>query len=540
MTYPIDPNTYVNQVDDLNFKVDSTNVDPLQAFLQEFGVSSIFVEGTGALDNSVNYKIESLTPPNPPLDPLLSGLSTTPVPNNPGAIATINWFTKVNGAQFLLSGFSLPNFGTFSGSDGLGTGNNFSSIDVTGEIDINTILSNAAAVIRQRINYGGLTSFNEFINKLSNLEVGDEIPGDSIGLPPFGSYNADPLTINLSQSGSVNYNQGVAFNIKIDSSNTGATFNAMMQQFGSFLGFDYDPNNPNMDLGDLSILAPSIPSGESNLDFVKSLFNNAFSAYLKSDLAKDAIDNGDPFAIIPPQFFENWKKFLTTASALSGPTPGTIGSTDFPNVNTYKDIYLAMVPGSTEVSFQQAFQSFYSDPNGSVQKSGYFLPSQFLGEWVKQAGADRLHALGLDGLSSVTNSDQTAILFRVFELLEDMLTALQNVAISQANKETFYANIQSEYTNLISKIPVYTIANLRATGFTEGDNGLLNNRLQSITNKNQAYTQNLQAFRDLFGDQAKQQQTAIDQSNQEVTQQANLATTILQQMSTIVQSIFSR
>jgi hypothetical protein len=389
-------------------------------------------------------------------------------------------------------------------------------------IDLVTITPASIAASMQNLNlstnydFRNARTFDELFNGILNSKL--------VTTPPLVINrvvnNIDVADLTISFQSDVNL-----------TTNTPLLRDAFYGMFSQAMGFD--PSGD--DLGQLSTISDLIPSGMTGLEFKNQLFEEAFSAYLKSDLVKNLSSTASSNGILPDEFFTNWSKFLTATSRIGGAV-FDIQGTIFPFVNTYKEIYQSLVPNASDEEFQAALSQFYKD---AEKKAGYFIPSHFLDDWIAQAEADRKTALGLDGLASITNSNETAILFRVFSLLESMLTALQNVAISQAQKETFYANIQSDYTNLISKIPVYTIANLRATGFTEGDNGLLNNRLQAITNKNQSYTQNLQAFRDLFGDQAKQQQTAIDQSNQEVTQQANLATTILQQMSTIVQSIFS-
>lgn len=534
MTYPIDPNTFVDQANALNYKVEpvAQPTTPLDAFLQEFGTSTLFYESDPSMagGGGLSPAIESSNP-NPALVFPQSFADASSI---------IQFGGTINGTEFLTTGqIQTPEFGSFT----VNTGWDSVTINFDDGVDFDALIaSQVGPQMKGRINFGGLTSFDDFINKLA--AISDANP-NGIGIPEFTSGNfSQTLRVDVPNPQSppniptfFNYNHNISFIVNLKRTNDGATFNALMEQFGSFLGFDYDADDPDMDLGELSVLEAVKPSNQTNKEFVESIFNNAFSAYLRSDLAKEGIEAGPAGAIVPPGFFNNWKTFLTNISAMSGPTPGTYGGTVFPNVNTYRDIYLHTVPGATQDSFEEAFRDFYTNPHGIVQKSDYFLPSHFLGEWVKQAGADRIRALGLDGIAAVTNSNETEILFRVFFLLEKMLQGLQSVAVSQANKETFYANIQSEYTSLISKIPVFTVANLHATGFFD-DAGQENNRLQAITNKNQSYTQNLQAFRDLFGDQSKQQQTAIDQSNQEVSQQANLATTILQQMSTIVQSIF--
>lgn len=341
-------------------------------------------------------------------------------------------------------------------------------------------------------------------------------------------------------------------------------------------GSTFTASTPS-DLGDLQDLYEGLVNGQPPLtqtpsQFISTLFTNAFNFFITSDLSGQNF----PTTANPTDgtwFANNWATFLTSISTEDASTPGSIpglnttqgiqGSGSFgvsdgtlfghqlaqsinlPNINSYSQIFFAFNPQATQADFQSFLGNFYTQ---QVKKNGYFIPSQSLGDFFAgtvQQSKINAHSLGLLADNS---ADATAIIFRVFALLTTMTSTLQNVASTQAQVLNFYADLEKAYTNMTSKLPNIGAGNIiqdAGLGFggpyTSGDtnNSEVTSGQQMISTQNQAYGTQLRDFRSVIQNQAQQQQTAVDQSNQAVNQQASLATTLLQQMSTILTAIYT-
>ena len=114
---------------------------------------------------------------------------------------------------------------------------------------------------------------------------------------------------------------------------------------------------------------------------------------------------------------------------------------------------------------------------------------------------------------------------------------LQDVAAAQGARLQFYAEMQRSYTDLISQMPIINradIINLNARTKDKKIDPAANFAQANI----QAVTEQLRSRRTVLGDEANQHQTTVNQSNEIVTQQTNLGTSLLQQLSTILTSMF--
>lgn len=287
--------------------------------------------------------------------------------------------------------------------------------------------------------------------------------------------------------------------------------------FVDAVGFKIDGISSNS-LGDWDSLNPD--GSVSFIEFANEQFLTSMNHFLT-------------FYIFQPnltgeEFVNDWLKYVSARTSIE-----TSPTSDGTKLTTYRDLYFSFVPNATEADFQSNFQAFY---NSVKTDNNYFLPSQFLDQWFSQVQSIRNIQTNQNSSVTGTNAYKTSIIFEIFSLLTDMIGTLQKVAASQGDRLTFYANAQKAYTDLIGKIPTITRDNL--TPYVDDSDTNLNQLAQEISTINDAYTEKLKSYRSILGDDAKQQQSVVNQSNEAVNQQADLATALLQELSTILQAIF--
>lgn len=137
-----------------------------------------------------------------------------------------------------------------------------------------------------------------------------------------------------------------------------------------------------------------------------------------------------------------------------------------------------------------------------------------------------------------TDSQQTAIINDVLGLIVEMLGTLQNVAATQANRLTYYSQLIQAYTDFMGVVPNITTAQVTGNGLTYSSTDVTNLQSQ-LSTLNQAYTANIRNYRDVVTDKSQSFQSVVNQTNQEVSQQADLGSTLLTELSTILQTMFS-
>lgn len=229
-------------------------------------------------------------------------------------------------------------------------------------------------------------------------------------------------------------------------------------------------------------------------------------------------------------FISQWHKFMTVTAL----NTASLATGNYSNVSVYQTIFQAFFPEASNNDFITLRNELIAQMQNS---QGYFLPSHMLSEWYALVQNAYLTAqLGATVQAKFgTNSDKIDVLWKVFSLAVQMIGTLQNVAAAQAGRLNFLTKYQKAYTELMANIPVFTRGD--SSPFSGTSDTVMQTR-QELNPKNQIYTQNLQSFRDQLSDQAKAVQANINQLNDSVNQQSSLADTILQQMATILQSIF--
>jgi len=129
----------------------------------------------------------------------------------------------------------------------------------------------------------------------------------------------------------------------------------------------------------------------------------------------------------------------------------------------------------------------------------------------------------------------TVILNRIFDLILTMITSLQNAAAAQANRLTFMSQWQSAYTDAMSQIHTFAQGDGLAFSSNDSSNAVHRNDMNQL---NSNYIQTLQNRQSVVSDDAKALQSNVDQSNDAVNQQSNLGTAIIQELGTLLSTIY--
>lgn len=136
------------------------------------------------------------------------------------------------------------------------------------------------------------------------------------------------------------------------------------------------------------------------------------------------------------------------------------------------------------------------------------------------------------------------ILNRVFELLVIMINSLQRVAAAQAGRLNFLTAWQKAYTEKLNQIHAFVSNNGDNTPnfidvpISDAHDTDSASRRSDLNAKNTSYTQQMQGNNGVISNDAKALQSVINQTNDAVQSQTDIATSILQQMSTILSSIY--
>lgn len=299
-------------------------------------------------------------------------------------------------------------------------------------------------------------------------------------------------------------------------------------------------------LGDFETLYQALGGDaafENRAAFRDELLFNSFDAFLRgydftiprqigASFNSGGLPTGGPLL---PVYLQEFQQAVETFYALR------VGSQDAPSnalnadLTSYEKIFNEFVPQPPLIPFEEVLADFYND---KVAQDGYFLPSHHLRDWITTVGQQQLEQAGLATSVAGTNSQKTLILLKLFRLLVEVIEVLQRVAAAQGQRLEFYAEVQKAYTNLIGEVPIISEANLRFAIAADSFTKTISPVLSFTQASNQSFTERMRAVRSVFGEEAKQHQTTVNQSNEIVTQQANLGTSILQQLSTILTTMF--
>jgi hypothetical protein len=146
------------------------------------------------------------------------------------------------------------------------------------------------------------------------------------------------------------------------------------------------------------------------------------------------------------------------------------------------------------------------------------------------------------------NYGNPLILNKVFELLVLMIGQLQKTAAAQANRLNILSDWQMAYTNEMNQIHAFVSGNGDGIQTTEGGGKFFpldsvsdttqGQIRQSLNTTNSNYTQQMQGLNGVISNDSKALQSNVNQTNDEVQSQTDMATSILQQLQTILTSIY--
>lgn len=392
--------------------------------------------------------------------------------------------------------------------------------------------------------FNGLTFTSPMNAVINDMSTGSQAPTlFGAPLPPYGitPTGARENITNFTKF-IVDVTSNITSGLTTVTTDPNSIFNLLYSDFETAEGISQTPG----DLGDLQDLMPVIqaqfgpnPTTAQIEQFKQTYFTNAFNAFLSNYTFRQVIfpDQGIPltnpttqssFTTAGNDFFNDWHSFLTARTSIDTSGGG------FANLTTYQQLFSAFIPQATTQDFQTALQQFY---NSQVSQNGYFLPSQSLGAWITQVEAD---AATVNQTSSTVVSPSDAqklvVVNKLIFLLIQMIDLIQRTSATQADRLTFYANVQQAYTDLINRVPIFNTGQLSSVVSDSGQS--IANLGQTLQADTQSWSSNLQAFRDQFGTEGKAHETAVQQSGQTVNNQADLITAILQEMNTIVQTVF--
>ena len=128
------------------------------------------------------------------------------------------------------------------------------------------------------------------------------------------------------------------------------------------------------------------------------------------------------------------------------------------------------------------------------------------------------------------------IIDRVFALLVTMIEVLQKTTATLAERLGFLTSWQKAYTDQMDQVHTFVQNNGDAFSDETGDSSRqMRDELNRI---NTTFTEQMRSRRSIVSDDAKALQTAVNQLSDAVNQQTNMATSLIQQLSTILSVIF--
>lgn len=130
------------------------------------------------------------------------------------------------------------------------------------------------------------------------------------------------------------------------------------------------------------------------------------------------------------------------------------------------------------------------------------------------------------------------LLDRIFRLLAKIIESLQRAASVQAQRLNFLTQWQKAYTDSMNQVHSFIqgdTSTFRAISDEPGDD---HHERADLNQANSTYTEQMRSNRSIIQDDAKALQSVLNQTNDAVNQQSNMATSIIQQFSTILGSIY--
>lgn len=273
---------------------------------------------------------------------------------------------------------------------------------------------------------------------------------------------------------------------------------------------------------------------------LEAAFKDFVSAYPYAGNGSPASDPTNTLT----EFFQKWRDFTAISSVIASTPPGSptaaveiLGGFVVP---TYETIFNSFFPAyatpavnpsspTGQTYFAEYMQQFYQ---GEVQRYGFFTPSHSLTNWIGYV--QDLAGVTMNPTARVPET-KTIIINNLLLLLISMIASIQNVAAAQADRLRLYSTWQRAYTSVLGQVHVFTATSAdRLAGTAQAQ---IDARRDLQTNFNSAVIQRLTSQKDVVTDDAKALQSRVNQSSDAFNEQANIATALLQEMSTILSTI---
>lgn len=304
---------------------------------------------------------------------------------------------------------------------------------------------------------------------------------------------------------------------------------------------------PNQDFTILSA-NPSMTNPPVTASDIVTQFQNAFT-FLSKNFPSTFAGTTVPEQLTPDLYKQIFLTFTARSILLQNSSLNNLppAQTIFKNsqlVASYEELYDKYFPNSGLPAserfavFTQLLKNFY---NQEISKNGFFIPSNSFSDFSSFLQTTAASGTFSQQTTLVSmGASKTLILNDIFDLLVSMINTLQQTAAIQSDRLLLYTDWQNAYTKQIASIPVFTANDGTFPGEGNGnpsDSNFVTLRSE-LNQQNAAFQEKLTAERQVISDEAQTQQTAITQSTDAFQQQSNFASSILEQLSTILSSIY--
>jgi hypothetical protein len=279
--------------------------------------------------------------------------------------------------------------------------------------------------------------------------------------------------------------------------------------------------------------------------YLQSLLEDAYAQYAKQPLPAIPPDGSNPAGTqLAIQWITGFNEFLQDVVKVNQASTSTVSKLSFEQFyNAFFDN--TALAGQFEDFFNAFVLKVYGDPvissNNPTAIPGsqdYFVPTLVFNQFTQEVLGQYFKTIGgstpLGSSSSDAGSAKTLVLNRIFSLLVMMIEALQKVAAAQSDRLVIYSKWQNAYTDLQNQVKYASSGDSRF-------NSDLSNNTQPRTDfnsQNAAYTETIKANSSIISDTAKNLQTNINQSTDAINQQASTATSILQELASILSALY--
>lgn len=213
----------------------------------------------------------------------------------------------------------------------------------------------------------------------------------------------------------------------------------------------------------------------------------------------------------------------------------------FAHIPDYMNVVAAFTSGLTDAQQASIFKNFIVNLYFNPANNNAFRLSADIGPFIDKMSANYLAAL--TGSSTNVNSSvsgsfpKVRILQRIYALIVEMIGVIQEVTASQSQQLKIMTQVQADMTSLMNDIHVFTSGDGSEVDSSSSTSVDQTNR-DSLNTVGTAWSDTIRANRDFLQNAAKSYQSNINSSNDAVNQQASMATSFIQELSTLLGAIY--